>query len=174
MDQHSFLLTMHDAATSAKHPWPEYAACEAAYDSEFDQMNLVARTNNPFMSRPHAKSEHPLIMVTGHRTWNGKTTEFNTSYLKFETLASAFTDRIATLKKYRSIYYGAVNADTAEEFVMQVSARWMETDAQPSVPGFIYTFMGKNYRWNQGRWSANPARAAGVLALYEANKAVFA
>lgn len=179
MDQQSFLQQMYSAAVTAKHPWPEYAACEAAIDSWWDVGKLIATANNPFGFRTPSKVApgSTSIVVANNRVWNGKMTVASASFLKYNTLADAFTERMKRMKQLRSTYYGALNADSGEEFVMQVSARWTEVDGtstRNNGVSLIFNFMGKNYLWNQGRWSGNPARASNVIALYEANKAVFA
>jgi len=179
MTQQEFISAMYSAAKSSNHAFPEYAACEVANDSNWDEKGLIASANNIFSTRAPAKlgTNMQTVWITSKQNVNGKMVDRLSTYMKFDSVADAFAARMKTLKQYRAIYRECLLADTGEEFVMQVSARWREmaTITSSIVNGtqMVYEFMGKYYRFDGGRWAVDPQRATKVLALYEANKSLF-
>lgn len=124
---------MVEAARASGHIWPEYAACEAALDSNFGTTELAIKANNVFNLRAPAK--WPIGSHVYVQTVNGKQYD----WLEFRTVESCFAARMDKLRRF-TMFYLALRAKTAAEYVTQVSKLW----------------------------SGDPMRAKNVLSLYAA------
>lgn len=149
--QDEFLLNARNAAAAANHPFPEFAACEAALESGWGQSFLATQAHNLFgqkQSDPALPGTETMTLVTREfirGAWIGVPAR----WAKFPDVQACFTARIALLKRLAPGYPGykaALAAQTGEQFVIEVS---------------------KN-------WSTDPDRAGKVLSLYDHHSAIFA
>jgi flagellum-specific peptidoglycan hydrolase FlgJ len=155
-DQDAFLVKARDAALAAGHPWPEYAACEAALESRWGTSKLCVQGNNLFGEKQHLV---PIFGTMTLMTWedlnkDGKPEpeEYikGVKWVKFPDWSSCFKSRIDTISRLAnehrfSGYAAALKAADGEEFVREVS---------------------KN-------WATDPLRADKVLAIHHVHKSAF-
>ncbi len=172
-----FLLNMRDAAKSAGHIWPEFAACEVAIESGWGGSRLAKEANNLFGQKASAR------LQPGQRTISIETTEIihgvservMADWLMFQTAAECFAARMVLLNRLPSYYYDALHATTGPEFVREVSGSWITVHAgsMAANQSNLFEFSDGWFRWIEGRWSTNPARAKMVLETYEFHCQIF-
>lgn len=151
-EQRDFLRRARAAA--AAHPYPEFAACEAALESRWGQSLLARTANNLFGQKQGRKFPlpYPTVDLTtgedvdglGDAPWEKRRSLF----VKFPDWATSFRERMALLRRRPSIYGEALKAKTGDEFVRQVSG-YLDSD-----------------RVYHGRWATDALRAEKVLAIY--------
>jgi len=149
--QDDFLRKAAASASAAGHPFPEYAACEAALESAWGQSGLATRANNLFgqkQSRPPLEGTGTLSLPT-KEFLGGNWVTVNANWVLFTDWSMCFQARMRLLqgasRKYPH-YAAALAATTGEDFVREVSQTW----------------------------STDPARATKVLSIYAAHQACFA
>jgi flagellum-specific peptidoglycan hydrolase FlgJ len=149
--QEDFLRKAAAAASAAGHPFPEYAACEAALESAWGQSGLATRANNLFgqkQSQPPLDGTGTLSLPT-KEFLSGNWVTVNANWALFSDWSMCFHARMRLLqaasRKYPH-YAAALAATTGEDFVREVSQTW----------------------------STDPARASKVLSIYAAHHACFA
>lgn len=172
-----FLLEMRDAAKDAGHIWPEYAACEVAIESGWGQSYLSKEANNLFGQKA------PAQLQPGQRTIAIETTEIvhgvservMANWLMFSTAAECFAARMALLNRLPGYYYDALHAANGPDFVRQVSGSWLNVHAgsMAANQSNLFQFADGWFRWIEGRWSTNPARAKMVLETHDAHAQIF-
>lgn len=138
-----FLDKASQQAETAGHIFPHMAACEAALESGYGASGLAISDCNLFGMKQH---QHPV-----YGTHNLPTKEFvggkwivvNASWVKYPDYAACFTDRMSTLQRLGNAYphyAAALKVTDAISYVTEVSKTW----------------------------STDPARAAKVIAIYQA------
>lgn len=156
-----FLLKAYGAAKDVLHPFPEYAACEAALESAWGQSRLAREGNNLFGEKQHST---PIYETLIFNAWEDDNKDgrpepgeyYPSCFVKFPDWGASFRSRLNTImrlgQKQNSKgeyeypgYAAALKSMTGEEFVREVS---------------------KN-------WSTDPLRAEKVLAIYAHHKEVF-
>lgn len=158
MTKAEFLIKARNEAKLVNHPFPEYAACEAALESGYGASLLARQDNNLFGMKQHRHAIYgthnlPTREFVGLEkdTEDGKQDGWIITqgpFISYPDWGACFSDRLATLLRLASTYphyAAAINAKNGETFVKEVSASW----------------------------STDPSRAAKVLAVYEANKSLF-
>lgn len=144
-----WLRATRDAAQSAQHIWPDYAACEAALESAWGTSGLALKGLNLFGRKQSLV--HPIydtLDLPTHEFVNGEMVPTMAHWVKYPDLQSCFQDRMATLRRLAPVfqeYADALGAPDGETFVMDVSRKW----------------------------STDPNRGAKVIAIYTAHKGVF-
>jgi flagellum-specific peptidoglycan hydrolase FlgJ len=144
--QSIFLSRAYRAAQSAKHVFPEFAACEAALESGWGHSKLAVEANNLFGQ----KQSHPPL--AGCETVTMPTREYlhdhwmtvMATWAKFPDWEGCFSARMALLRRLANDfphYAAALNATNGEQYVAAVSQSW----------------------------STDPDRAGKVLAIYDAH-----
>lgn len=177
----TFLLTMLVAAKSAGHIFPEYAACEAALEtaktipgappnSNFGQDAAFLQGFNCFGNKQRAKPVYQTLSLPTFEIINGQRRDMMANWIKFPSIATAFSFRMQTLQQYRPIYAEALNSNTGEQFIRNVSAQWAQVDPPANPAAFVYQFVDGVFKFVKPRWSTGPARASTVLEIYEAHK----
>lgn len=115
-------------AASANHPWPEYAACEAALESTFGLSGLAQKANNLFGMKAHAGTpSNQILELPTHEFINGKMVEVMANWAIYPTFEECFIDRLLTLQRLRwriPAYDAALKATNGAEFVNEVSKSW--------------------------------------------------
>lgn len=158
MTKAEFLTKARDEAKLVNHPFPEYAACEAALESAYGQSLLARQDNNLFGMKQHRHAIYgthnmPTREFVGLEkdTEDGKQDGWiitQAPFISYPDWGACFADRLATLLRLSAAYphyAAAVDAKDGETFVREVSQTW----------------------------STDPARAEKVLAVYEANRSLF-
>lgn len=148
--QEEFLRKASDAARSAGHIFPEFAACEAALESGWGMSQLAAEANNLFgQKQAHAAlAGTETISLPTREYLHGVWTTVQADWIRFASWQACFAGRMALLKTLGHAYphyAAALAAKTGEEFVDEVSKSW----------------------------STDPARAGKVLSIYDHHHAVF-
>lgn len=138
------LRNMYRSAQASGHPWPAYAACEAALETGWFASRLFLRANNIFGMKQHERPVFETIAMPTLEFLDGVWTEVEAAWVKYPTVADSFADRMATLRGDPG-YAAALSAPTGEAFVTEVSKRW----------------------------STDPRRAEKVLEIYGAHQEVF-
>lgn len=142
-NQRKFLQAAAAAATKSGHIFPEMAACEAALESAYGTSELATRDFNLFGTKQH---RHPIYLTHNLPTRefeNGEWKTVTAAWVSYPDWASCFADRMATLQRLAPAfphYAAALGAASAEIYVNEVSRTW----------------------------ATDPARAAKVLAIYDA------
>lgn len=171
-----FLLDMRNAARSAGHVWPEYAACEVAIESGWGKSKLAREANNLFGQKA------PAILQPGMRTIAMETTEILhgesetvlAHWLLFASPEDCFKARMALLNRLPAYYYDAMHAPNGEIYVREVSGAWQQTaQGNISTPSTTFQFSDGWFRWIEGRWSTDPARAFNIMLTYHAHSTIF-
>lgn len=146
MTPNEFLLAAFQAATQAKHIFPEYAACEAALESAWGKSELAIQGNNLFGRK---QSIHPVFETLDLPTkeyLNGTWVQVMAHWVKYPDWGACFDDRMALMRRMSNLYGPALESLDGESFVKLVSLHW----------------------------STDPLRADKVLSIHEAHKEVFA
>ena len=146
--QEAFLIKARDAAKTAGHVFPEYAACEAALESGWGMSKLAVEANNLFGQ----KQSHPPvgegIELPTKEFAHGAWLTIPAIWIKFPDWRACFVERMKLLRRLRTAYPGyaaALAAKDGEGFVTLVSRRW----------------------------STDPGRAAKVLAVWKTHQHIF-
>lgn len=127
--QQQFLLSARDAAAAAEHPFPEYAACEAALESGWGHSTLALQANNLFgqkQSVPPIAGTTTLVLPT-REFIRGVWVVIQAKWAQFPALAACFAARVALLKRLAPgfpHYKAALAATTGEQFIVEVSKTW--------------------------------------------------
>ncbi len=150
--QDSFLRSACAAARDAGHPFPEYAACEAALESAWGQSRLAREANNLFGQKHSDATSYgalasPLLMPT-QEFLRGRWMTVVAEWARFADTTACFRARVALLHRLEHAYPAyarALAATTGESFIEEVSRAW----------------------------STDPNRAAKVLAIHRQHSASF-
>ncbi len=127
--QNTFLRQATAAARAARHIFPEYAACEAALESNWGQSRLAREANNLFGQK---QSATPLpgtltVAMPTQEFIRGAWVTVPAHWICFRTQESCFRARMERLEQLRhgySAYDRALRARNGEEFVEEVSRAW--------------------------------------------------
>lgn len=132
MTKQEFITKAADEATRSFHPWPEYAACEAALESNFGDSSLAAVDNNLFGTKQHTHPVYGTVNLPTREFLHGSWVTVEAEFVKYPDWESSFRDRYLTLQRLAPrypFYWAALKADSGEEFVTEVSKTW-STDPQ--------------------------------------------
>jgi flagellum-specific peptidoglycan hydrolase FlgJ len=120
--QSTFLSDAYQAALTANHIWPEYAACEAALESRWGQSELAVRANNLFGRKVWEPGVDVLELQTRefeHGAW-----VMVPAYWKiFPNTPASFEDRMSILRT-DSRYDDALAAKDGPSYLIAVSKVW--------------------------------------------------
>ena len=127
--QNTFLRQATAAARAAKHIFPEYAACEAALESNWGQSRLAREANNLFGQK---QSSTPLpgtltVALPTQEFLRGAWVTVPAHWVCFRSVEACFRARMDRLEQLRhgySAYDRALRATNGEEFVEEVSRAW--------------------------------------------------
>ena len=136
-ERQAFLDAAMKAAEEAGHPWAEYAACEAALESNWGRSMLARKANNLLGQKQGSKFPLPYpccnlqteeVRPQGHpgqgRPLTGGRVMEQAVWPVFPDWKTCFAERMALLKRLPSRYGAALAATSGEEFVRQVSLSW--------------------------------------------------
>jgi flagellum-specific peptidoglycan hydrolase FlgJ len=132
--QDSFLRQANAAAHAAEHIFPEYAACEAALESNWGQSRLAREANNLFGQKQSANDSAgtATIAMPTQEFLHGRWITVVAHWARFADQAACFRARMALLNRLQQnypAYARALAATTGEVFIEAVSRAW-STDPQ--------------------------------------------
>lgn len=125
--QVSWLTDVISSAKAADHIFPEMAACEAALESGFGSSALARQDNNLFGMKQH---EHPIygtVILPTKEFLNGMWKEVDAAWIKYDTMAECFEDRMETLERLKDKYphyAAALAASDPLTYITEVSKTW--------------------------------------------------
>lgn len=125
MTPSEFLGAAFEAAKAAKHPFPEYAACEAALESAWGTSKLATEAQNLFGRKQ--SHEHPVYETLDMPTkefMHGHWLTTTAHWVKYPSWSACFDDRVAVLRRLPSLYGPALEATNGRDFIKLVSAHW--------------------------------------------------
>lgn len=124
----AFLLRARDAAQTAGHVWPEYAACEAAEESAFGESELCREADNLFgQKQGRFTAGLPTVKLPTEEYARGAWSRVLVSWPRFPDWTACCRSRMAVLKglAYAFPHYAAaLAAADGESYVREVSATW--------------------------------------------------
>lgn len=149
--QSEFLAKASAAARAAGHVFPEMAACEAALESGWGHSRLAEEANNLFGQKQDAGRNEGVgtLAMPTREFLRGEWVTVEAEWVKFADWQASFAGRMEILRALSAeyaTYAAALRARTPEQFVQLVSERW----------------------------STDPRRAAKVVEIYDAHRAVLA
>jgi flagellum-specific peptidoglycan hydrolase FlgJ len=127
--QSTFLKQMLVGAYNALHPFPAYAASEAALESGYGVSEAFIKARNPFGLKQHAHPIYGTLSLPTREFLHGSWVVVDAEWVLYPTYDAAFKDRLDTLKRMTSLYGLSLAAKTGEEFIIDVSKHW-STDPQ--------------------------------------------
>jgi flagellum-specific peptidoglycan hydrolase FlgJ len=152
--QDTFLRQASAAARAAGHIFPEYAASEAALESNWGQSRLAREANNLFGQKASAYEQgiaeqgSATLALPTQEFLHGRWVTITAHWACFADQAACFRARMALLRRLQHSYPAyarALAATTGESFIQEVSRTW----------------------------STDPERAAKVLAIHRQHSASF-
>jgi flagellum-specific peptidoglycan hydrolase FlgJ len=127
MSSSSFLARAVTAARVAGHLFPEFAACEAALESNWGSSVLARQANNLFgQKQSHPAVGGTLLLPTREFT-HGAWLTVQAGWVEFADWQASFRARMQLLQRLEQVYpdyRAALSATTGEQFVRSVSRRW--------------------------------------------------
>ena len=152
--QDSFLRQATAAARAAGHIFPDYAACEAALESNWGQSRLAREANNLFGQKASAQEQGMgeqgigTLALPTQEFLHGRWVTVIAHWARFVDQTACFRARMTLLRRLEHSYPAyarALVATTGEAFVQEVSRAW----------------------------STDPERAAKVLAIHRQHSSSF-
>lgn len=133
MTPSQFFALAIPAAIAGGHIWPDYAACEAAEESNWGASALAQQANNLLGMKapehPPAGWTYPQLDLPTYEIVNGERVAVAHQFWPiFPDWATAFKERMALLRRL-SAYAPALAATSGPAFVVEVSKVWA-TDPQ--------------------------------------------
>jgi flagellum-specific peptidoglycan hydrolase FlgJ len=128
-----FITRCSVSARMVGHPFPNMAGCEAALESQkpgsfpFQLSTLAMEANNVFGMKVHQHNEYGEITFPTREYLGDEWVKVDANFERYPTLEDCFADRLKTLMRLSPIYphyKAALDAQTAEEYVTEVSKSW--------------------------------------------------
>lgn len=114
-------------AKSAEHIFPEMAGCEAALESAWGTSALARQDNNLFGMKQHAHPIYGTAILPTKEDLNGQWVATSASWVKYDTIAECFEDRMETLERLKDKYphyAAALAAPDPLTYITEVSKTW--------------------------------------------------
>ena len=102
--EEEFLQKAYAAAKAAEHVWPDYAACEAAIESDWGANELAVKANNLFNARWMPGAKIALYRVKA------------VDYASFASWQACFAARAKRMRAM-TMFYRALRAGTGVEYL---------------------------------------------------------
>jgi flagellum-specific peptidoglycan hydrolase FlgJ len=124
-----FLQKCAAAAGAGGHVWPDFAACEAALESNYGRSTLAAQDNNLFGMKQHKHPVFGTVALPTGEFLNGQWVRVTADFVKYPGWAECLGDRMSTLRRLAPVkgfehYAAALSALTGGDFVREVSKSW--------------------------------------------------
>lgn len=126
-EQHKWVLSTAGEAFEAKHVQPRMAACEAALESDFGSSVLARLGLNLFGMKQHVHPIYGTLSLPTKEFENGEWVPKVATWVRYDTVAQCFADRMQTLLRLCHVYpeyQAALTATDPITYVTQVSRRW--------------------------------------------------
>lgn len=133
-------------ATQAQHVWPEFAACEAALESNFGASLLAVQDNNLFGMKQHKHHVYGDHILPTNEFLNGEWITVDADFVHYPSWRECFQDRMATLLRLAAVYphYArALDARDGETYVREVSETWSTDPKRGEKVLAIYAELGR-------------------------------
>jgi flagellum-specific peptidoglycan hydrolase FlgJ len=129
--KHEFFRRAIAAAMMAMHPFPEYAACEAALESAWGTSLIARKANNLFGQKEgFTTRDLPIIDVGTDEVVHGHVEHLShAQWPMFPDWKTCFKERLELLMR-ASVYHDAMRALDGETFVREVSRHWATDPAR--------------------------------------------
>jgi len=151
--KHLFLIQALRAAGSAKHPWPEYAACEAALESAWGMSSLALKDCNLFGMK---QKRHPIYGTAALPTrefLHGHWVHITADFVVYPGWSACFEDRVFTLRKLAPVYphyAAALAARDGQTYITEVSKSWSTDPGRAhSVTVIHHVFFEEPETWGK-------------------------
>lgn len=138
----TWLFNTAAQAASGGHIWSQYAACEAALESNYGQSQLALKGNNLFGQKYRQGCPYGELDLPTREFLNGEWVNTTAHWIAYPDIATCFRDRMATLARLRNGYphYGnALNATDGVTYVREVSQTWSTDPTRADKVLSIYT-----------------------------------
>jgi len=125
--QEKFLTKAWAAAAAGGHIYPEFAACEAALESNWGQSKLAVEANNLFGQKQSHPPAGEGIEFPTREYVHGAWITVPALWVKFADWPACFAARMALLQRLAKVYpeyERALGARSGVDFVNSVSRRW--------------------------------------------------
>ncbi|HEX6770463.1 MAG TPA: glucosaminidase domain-containing protein [Acidobacteriaceae bacterium] len=126
--QDTFLRQATAAARAAGHIFPDYAAAEAALESNWGQSRLAREANNLFGQKASvAEQGSGTLALPTQEFLNGRWVTVIAHWARFADQAACFRARMVLLRRLERSYPAyarALSAATGEAFIQEVSRAW--------------------------------------------------
>jgi len=126
-ERQSWIQDIANQARAGGHIFPEYAASEAALESNWGQSKLAREANNLFGQKYRQGCPYGELDLPTQEFLNGQWVTITAHWIAYPDVATCFKDRMATLQRLQHAYphYGlALNALNGSIYVTEVSATW--------------------------------------------------
>lgn len=126
-EQIQWLTQTVQAAKDAEHIFPEMAGAEAALESNYGASQLAREANNLFGMKQHTHPLHGTLVLPTKEFLNSQWVVTSANWVKYDTLAECFEDRMETLERLKSTYphYAmALAATDPVTYIFEVSRTW--------------------------------------------------
>ena len=125
--QDTFLRQAAAAARASGHIFSDYAAAEAALESNWGQSRLAREANNLFGQKASAEQGSSTLALPTQEFLGGKWVTVTAHWARFADQAACFRARMALLQRLEHSYPAyarALAAPTGEAFIQEVSRAW--------------------------------------------------
>ena len=119
----AFITEAYAAAKLAQHIWPDYAACEAALDSQYGETPQAIHASNLFNFRAPAKLPHGIRLIAIEsqvKLPNGQETNLAKDFILFASQQDCFAYRMGQLKS-TTMFYLALRAKTGADYLSEMA-----------------------------------------------------
>ena len=142
-----WLADISAQALSGGHIWPDYAACEAALESNYGQSKLAVLGNNLFGMKARINNPFGELTLPTKEFENGAWIDSVAHWVAYPDHAACFKDRMDTLRRLAPSYPNYANALAASsgaEYVLSVSKTWSTDPSRGQKVLQIYSLFFQN------------------------------
>jgi len=145
LPKREFIRKATNAAHDAGCAFCLMVACEAALESNYGTSGLAISDNNLFGMKQHRHPLYGTAMLPTNEFINGEWERVEAAFVQYPDWAACFADRLATLKALQHAYphYAeALNAQSAEDYIIAVSKTWSTDPGRANKILAIYNEYG--------------------------------
>jgi flagellum-specific peptidoglycan hydrolase FlgJ len=128
-EQKTFLNAASAQAGAGGCIWPDFAACEAALESNYGKSTLAREDNNLFGMKQHKHPVFGTVSLPTEEFLHGQWVRVSADWVKYPAWSDCFADRMATLRRLApekgfEHYAAALAAHDGLTFIREVSKSW--------------------------------------------------
>lgn len=143
--QKTWLDKARAAASTANHPFPAMAACEAGEESGYGASVLSRVHNNHFGTKQHVHAIYGTVNLPTREFIKSQWVTVLAAWVDYPDWASCFADRKSTLERLSNVYphyRAALDAPDAETYCREVSQTWStDPDRATKIIAIYRTFL---------------------------------